>query len=88
MVGSYDRGYRNLKHDFRVFEVEGLCIASEDNKVSVVKTFTENLKRLPEGHRRLQELRQELFKQFQPDCATYRLRADDRLTWPTITMSR
>ena len=65
---SYDRGYRNLKDDFRVFEVEGLCIASEDNKVSVVKTFTENLKRLPEGHRRLQELRQELFKQFQPDC--------------------
>lgn len=64
---SYDRGYRNLKEDFRVFEIEGLCIASEDNRVSVVKTFTENLKRLPEGHRRLQELRQELFKQFQPD---------------------
>ncbi len=34
---SYDRGYRNLKDDFRVFETEGLCIASEDNKVSVVK---------------------------------------------------
>jgi uncharacterized protein (TIGR00661 family) len=65
---SYDRGYRNLKEDFRVFETEGLCIASEDNKVSVVKTFTENLKRLPEGHRRLQELRSDLFKQFQPDC--------------------
>lgn len=65
---SYDRGYRNLKDDFRVFETEGLCIASEDNKVSVVKTFTENLKRLPEGHRRLQELRRELFREFQPDC--------------------
>lgn len=50
-LASYDRGYRNLKDDFRVFEIEGLCIASEDNKVSVVKTFTENLKRLPEGHR-------------------------------------
>ncbi len=65
---SYDRGYRNLKDDFRVFETEGLSIASEDNKISVVKTFTENIKRLPEGHRRLQELRRELFKQFQPDC--------------------
>ncbi len=65
---SYDRGYRNLQEDFRVFEAEGLCIASEDNRVSVVKTFTENLKRLPEGHRRLQELRRELFQQFSPDC--------------------
>lgn len=64
---SYDRGYRNLKDDFRVFETEGLTIASEDNKVSVVKTFTENLKRFPEGHRRLQELREELFKKFQPE---------------------
>ena len=64
---SYDRGYRNLKDDFRVFETEGLSIASEDNKVSVVKTFTENLKRFPEGHRRLQELRDDVFKRFQPD---------------------
>ena len=64
---SYDRGYRNLKDDFRVFETEGLCIASEDNRVSVIKTFTENLKRFPEGHRRLQELREELFNEFQPE---------------------
>ncbi len=39
-LASYDRGYRNLQKDFRVLEIEGLCIASEDNKVSVVKTFT------------------------------------------------
>jgi uncharacterized protein (TIGR00661 family) len=65
---SYDRGYRNLKDDFDVFETEGLCIASEDNKVSVVRTFVENIKRLPEGYRTLQELRQRLFKEFQPDC--------------------
>lgn len=65
---SYDRGYRNLKDDFRVLEVEGLRITSEDNKVSVVKTFTENLKRLPGGHRTLQQLRRQLFKEFQPDC--------------------
>lgn len=65
---SYDRGYKNLKQDFDVFETEGLCIASEDNKVSIVKTFTENIKRLPEGYRSLQRLRHEVFKEFQPDC--------------------
>ncbi len=64
---SYDRGYRNLKDDFRVFETEGLTIASEDNQVSIVRTFTENLMRLPEGHRKLQQLKNELFKGFQPD---------------------
>ena len=67
-LASYDRGYRNLKDDFDVLEIEGLSIASQDNKVSVVKTFTENLKRLPEGYRSLQELRHRLFKEFQPDC--------------------
>ena len=65
---SYDRGYRNLEDDFDVFETEGLCIASEDNKVSIVRTFTENIKRLADGHRKLHELRQRLFKEFRPDC--------------------
>ena len=65
---SYDRGYRNLKDHFDVFETEGLSIASENNRVSVVKTFTDNLKRLPKGHRKLQELRKRLFQAFQPDC--------------------
>ncbi len=65
---SYDRGYRNLKDEFDVFETEGLCIASQDNKVSIVKTFTENLKRLHEGYEKLQELRHKLFKTFRPDC--------------------
>ena len=65
---SYDRGFRNLKDDFQVLEVEGLRIASADNKVSLVKTFTENLKRLPAGHRTLQQVRRQLFKEFQPDC--------------------
>ncbi len=65
---SYDRGYQNLKDEFDVLQTEGLCIASEDNKVSIVRTFTENIKRLPEGYRCLQELRHRLFKEFQPDC--------------------
>ncbi|MGD9160331.1 MAG: glycosyltransferase family protein [Desulfobacteraceae bacterium] len=67
-VISYDRGYKNLKDNFDVFETEGLTIASVDNKVSKVKTFTENIKRLPEGYESLQKLRKEIFKEYQPDC--------------------
>ncbi len=67
-VVSYDRGYANLKDDFDVFETEGLHIASLDNRVSKVKTFTDNLKRLPEGHKKLQSLRKDIFKKFRPDC--------------------
>ena len=67
-VVSYDRGYRNLKDDFDVFETEGLHIASSDNKVSKVKTFTDNLQRLPRGHKRLNALRKDIFKTFLPDC--------------------
>lgn len=67
-VVSYDRGYNNLKDDFDVFETEGLHITSLDNRVSIVKTFTENLQRLPEGHRKLQALRKAIFKAFEPEC--------------------
>jgi uncharacterized protein (TIGR00661 family) len=67
-VVSYDRGYKNLKNDFDVFETEGLHISSTDNRVSRVKTFTANLQRLPEGHKKLRALRKEIFKAFQPDC--------------------
>ncbi len=65
-IASYDRGYENLRDEFQVLEIEGLCIATDDNRVNVVKTFTENLKRLPKGHRTLQDLRK-LFKEFKPD---------------------
>jgi uncharacterized protein (TIGR00661 family) len=65
---SYDRGYQNLKDDFEVFETEGLHISSADNRVSVVKTFTENLQRLPQGHKKLQKLRKQFFKEFRPHC--------------------
>lgn len=66
-LASYDRGYRNLKDDFDVLEIEGLRIASEDNKVSRVRTFIDNLQRLPKGHRTLQRFRAVLFDDFQPD---------------------
>jgi len=65
---SYDQGYRNLKDDFDVFETEGLSIATEENRVSVVQTFVDNLKRLPSGARHLAELRRVCFDSFQPDC--------------------
>ena len=38
-VASYNRGYSNLKDDFDVLEIEGFSIISEDNKVSIGKTF-------------------------------------------------
>ena len=66
-VASYDRGYRNLAPDFDVLEIEGLHIASVDNRVSVVETFVDNISRLSDGIRRLNDLR-ELFHEFQPDC--------------------
>lgn len=66
-IVSYDRGYANLKDQFDCFETEGLHIASEDNQVSVVKTFTDNIARLPAGFKKLNQLR-DLFKQLQPDC--------------------
>ncbi|MCP3919844.1 MAG: hypothetical protein GY711_30290 [bacterium] len=67
-VVSYDRGYRNLEGDFDVFETEGLSIATVDNKVSVVRTFTENLAKLSEGIKKLRELRHVAFKDFEPDA--------------------
>ena len=66
-MASYDRGYRNLAPDFDVLEIEGLHIASVDNRVSVVETFVDNVRRLSDGVRKLKELR-ELFHEFQPDC--------------------
>jgi len=67
-VVSYDRGYRNLQDDFDVFETEGLHISSQDNKVSLTKTLVDNLKRLPEGRKKLRDLRKRLFKPAAPDC--------------------
>lgn len=63
---SYDRGYKNLCDDFNVLEIEGLTISSDDNRVSVLATVAENVKRLPKGARALGKLR-DLFRQFRPD---------------------
>lgn len=67
-VVTYDRGIKNLADDFDVFETEGLSIATAENRVRLVETFTENLKKIPSGLRRLNDMRRECFDAFQPDC--------------------
>jgi uncharacterized protein (TIGR00661 family) len=67
-VATYDRGVRNLRERFDVFEIEGLTIASGDNRVSRAKTLTENLRRLPDGFTSARALKRELFEAFEPDC--------------------
>jgi len=64
-LASYDRGYRNLSPDFPTLEIEGLTIGTRDNKVSLARTFTQNLARLPAGWKRTGELRRFL-REFEP----------------------
>ena len=67
-IVTYQRGLTNLQPHFDVFETEGLHIASVDNKVNVLKTITENVKKLPQGNQRLKALRAEVFETLKPDC--------------------
>ncbi len=66
-IVTYDRGLRNLQARFDVFATEGLHICSVDNKVSKRRTLADNLKRLPQGHRKLTALKETVFKGFAPD---------------------
>ena len=65
-LASYDRGYSALHQDFDVVEIEGLTIASSDNRVSVLKTIRDNLKRLPEELSSLRKMNS-VFNEFKPD---------------------
>lgn len=65
-LASYDRGFENLRGEFDVQAIEGLTISSQDNRVSVLKTIGENLRRLPAGNRALWHFR-DLFQTWQPD---------------------
>ena len=65
-VVTYGRGLRHLGDDFDTFETEGLHITSVDNRVAPLKTLTNNLKSLPQGHKKLKRLRKEIFKTFKP----------------------
>ncbi len=66
-VVTYGRGVHHLAIDFDLFETVGLKIVSVDNRVAPAKTLLTNLQRLPDGHKRLQQLKAELFKRFKPD---------------------
>jgi uncharacterized protein (TIGR00661 family) len=66
-VVTYGRGIENLGADFDLFETVGLHIASVNNRVSPLKTLLTNLQQLPDGHRKLKELRQDIFKDFAPE---------------------
>jgi hypothetical protein len=47
-VASFDRGYRNLKDDFDVTEIDGLRLAYVHNRVRYRKTVLRNLLHLPQ----------------------------------------
>jgi uncharacterized protein (TIGR00661 family) len=55
-VASFDRGYRNLKDDFDVSEIDGLRLAYVENRVRYRKTVVRNLLHLPKTARTVREL--------------------------------
>jgi len=55
-VASFDRGYRNLKDDFDVTEIDGLRLAYVENRVRYRKTVMRNLLHLPKTARTVREL--------------------------------
>jgi uncharacterized protein (TIGR00661 family) len=66
-IVSYGRGYENLHDRFDVFQTEGLHIATRDNEVSKRRTFLDNLQRLPQGHRKLNAIKKDLFQDDPPE---------------------
>ena len=55
-VASFDRGYRNLKDDFDVTEIDGLRLAYVHNRVRYGKTVARNLLHMPQAARRVRAL--------------------------------
>jgi uncharacterized protein (TIGR00661 family) len=55
-VASFDRGYRNLKEDFEVTEIDGLRLAYVENRVRYRKTVLRNLIHLPKTARTVHDL--------------------------------
>src|SRR5246500_2917920 len=58
-VASFDRGYRNLKGDFDVTEIDGLRLAYVHNRVRYRKTVLRNLLHLPQTTRMVRFLERE-----------------------------
>lgn len=63
---SYDRGYAGLKDEFELVEIEGLSLASVDNRISARRTVAANLAKLGDGVRGLFRLRRAC-KDFAPE---------------------
>lgn len=55
-VASFDRGYKNLKDDFDVTEIDGLRLAYVHNRVRYRKTLIRNLLHMPETARKVRTL--------------------------------
>jgi len=55
-VASFDRGYRNLKDDFEVTEIDGLRLAYVENRVRYRKTVVRNLLHVPQAARKVRDL--------------------------------
>lgn len=55
-VASFDRGYKNLKNDFEVTEIDGLRLAYVENRVRYRKTVLRNLLHVPQTSRTLRAL--------------------------------
>ncbi len=68
IVASYDRGYDNLQRDFDTLKISGLSIVSDDNRVSPLRTITQNISALPKGKASLEAVKRDLFKVSRPDC--------------------
>ena len=66
-VASFDRGVAALAKDYDVTTIEGLAIVSRQNKVSILRTLAENVRRLPAGARSVRRVREQLFEQYQPE---------------------
>ena len=64
---SYDRGYKNLKDDFNMFEVPGLHIVAIQNRVSKMQTAIKNLKSLTGGIEKFRDFKKAAFSDFDPD---------------------
>lgn len=67
-VATYGKGIKNLGGDFDTFRIAGLRIVSADNRVSRLKTLTQNINAIPEGKKSLDTLKSTLFRDFGPDC--------------------
>lgn len=55
-VASFDRGYKNLKDDFEVTEIDGLRLTYVHNRVRYRKTVMRNLLHLPKTARKVRAL--------------------------------